>query len=279
MPESLIESELFGVERGAYTGASQRRAGRFESADGGTLFLDELGNLPPVAQQKLLRVVEYGSFERLGSSTPVQVDVRIIGATNVHLPDLADRGAFKRDLLDRLAFEVLTVPPLRRRVGDVLLLARHFAAKISVELGLSATPGFSEDVQAILKGYAWPGNVRELKNVVERAVAASRGETIEEIILDPFASEYLDELQAAHEMPGAEQDKKTCPEFLPLKSRLPVDLKSLLWETEEEHLTAALKHTGGHKGRAAKLLGLSYDQFRNLCRKHKDALEKLFTEN
>lgn len=279
MPETLIESELFGVERGAFTGAFQRRAGRFETADGGTLFLDELGNLPPVAQQKLLRVVEYGSFERLGGSAPVQVDVRIVGATNVHLPDLAERGGFKRDLLDRLAFEVLTVPPLRKRTGDVLLLARHFAAKMSVELGLPGAPEFSDAVEATLAGHHWPGNVRELKKLVERAVAASGSEIVEDLVLDPFASEYVEELKAANRSEPPPVTEKLNTAYTKPAPHLPLDLKSVLWETEEEHLLTALRRTGGHRGRAAKLLGLSYDQFRNLCRKHHDAVENAFNDN
>ena len=139
---SLIESELFGHEAGAFTGAGQRRLGRFETAHQGTLFLDEIGNIPLTVQEKILRTVEYGSFERVGGSRPVEVDVRIVGATNADLPAMARAGRFKQDLLDRLSFEVLTLPPLRTRQGDALLLAEHFAQRMAAEMGWGGPPGF-----------------------------------------------------------------------------------------------------------------------------------------
>ena len=167
---TLIESELFGHERGAFTGAEQSRVGRFEAADGGTLFLDEIGTIPMEAQEKILRAVEYGSFERVGNSRPIEVDVRIVCATNADLVAMAERGQFKRDLLDRLSFEVLFLPPLRLRHGDILLLAGHFAARMAYELGLSEEMTFSPEAAAALETHPWSGNIRELKNVVERAV-------------------------------------------------------------------------------------------------------------
>ena len=190
LASSLIESELFGYEKGAFTGAMQRRVGRFESADGGTLFLDEIGAIPLEVQEKILRVVEYGAFERVGGSTPVEVDVRIIGATNADLIALAQKGRFKTDLLDRLSFEVLFVPPLRDRKGDVLLLANHFARRMAYELGRDETPVFSEDAIRDLEGYSWEGNIRELKNVVERAVYKSDADLIANVVFDPFHSPY-----------------------------------------------------------------------------------------
>jgi psp operon transcriptional activator len=141
---ALIEPELFGHERGAFTGAEQRRTGRFEAADGGTLFLDEIGNIPMEVQEKILRVVEYGTFERVGSSESIEVDVRIIAATNADLIALTDEGRFMRDLLDRLSFEVLFLPPLRKRLGDILLLANHFAGRMTLELGRKEMPQFSQ---------------------------------------------------------------------------------------------------------------------------------------
>ena len=187
---SLIEAELFGHERGAFTGAEKRKTGRFEAADGGTLFLDEIGSIPLEAQEKILRVVEYGSFERVGSSLPVEVDVRIVGATNVDLALLAEREAFKRDLLDRLSFEVLFLPPLRCRGEDIMLLANHFATRMAYELGRSGIPVFTPAAAKELEGYAWKGNVRELKNVVERAVYRTDTGSIAEVIFDPFISPY-----------------------------------------------------------------------------------------
>jgi psp operon transcriptional activator len=175
---TLIEDELFGHEAGAFTGAAGRRAGRFEAAHRGTLFLDEIANLPPTAQEKILRVVEYGVFERVGGSRPVEADVRLVGATHADLPALAQQGRFQQDLLDRLSFEVLALPPLRAREGDVLYLARHFAARMAAQLGRSETPHFAPGAEARLCAHPWPGNVRELKNLVERLVIMTASEEI-----------------------------------------------------------------------------------------------------
>ncbi len=180
LPSSLIESELFGYEKGAFTGAVQTRKGRFEESEGGTLFLDEIGLIPLEVQEKILRVVEYGTFERVGSSVTHEVDVRIVGATNADLPELCRKGLFKEDLLDRLSFEVLFLPPLRRRKGDVMLLADFFASKMAFECGHDEKPVFTDEVVRLLESYPWPGNVRELKNVVERAVYQSDSNVISE---------------------------------------------------------------------------------------------------
>jgi psp operon transcriptional activator len=186
LSSTLIESELFGYERGAFTGAAQRRAGRFEAADGGTLFLDEIGSVPMEAQEKILRVVEYGSFERVGGNETLEVDVRIVAATNADLRELVRRHRFKADLLDRLSFEVLTLPPLRNRAGDISILARHFAARMAVELGRPQAPEFGAEALAALERHPWPGNVRELKNTVERAVYRASSARIVDIVFDPF---------------------------------------------------------------------------------------------
>src|SRR5210317_940446 len=187
---SVLESELFGHEAGAFTGASKRRLGRFEAADNGSLFLDEIGLIPITIQEKILRVVEYRQFERVGGSHQVRVDVRIIGATNADLPKLAAEGKFKRDLLDRLTFEVLFLPPLRERREDIELLARHFATRMAMELGWREVPEFSPNAMEEFESYSWPGNIRELKNVVERAVYASGGKSIENVNFNPFESPY-----------------------------------------------------------------------------------------
>jgi psp operon transcriptional activator len=184
---SVVESELFGHEAGAFTGAGRRRIGRFEAADGGTLFLDEIGLVPLTVQEKILRVVEYGRFERVGGSEAVEVDVRIVGATNADLPQLVKEGKFKDDLLDRLSFEVLRLPALRERLEDLELLVRHFATRMALELELAEVPEFSDAAMAAMQAYRWPGNIRELKNVVERAVYRSEGATIRELEFDPFA--------------------------------------------------------------------------------------------
>ena len=187
---SLIETELFGHEKGAFTGASQSRKGRFEAAEGGTLFLDEIGNTPLEVQEKILRVVEYGTFERVGGSAAIEVDVRLVGATNADLLALTESDLFKRDLLDRLSFEVLFLPPLRKREGDIRLLANHFASRMAFELGREEPPEFSREAMGRLERYAWTGNVRELKNVVERAVYKTDKTLITEIDFNPFDSPF-----------------------------------------------------------------------------------------
>lgn len=190
--ENLLESELFGHEAGAFTGASKRHEGRFERANFGTLFLDELANTPGLVQEKLLRVIEYGEFERVGGSRAIKVDVRLICATNEDLPGMADRGEFRADLLDRLAFDVITLPPMRERREDILVLAEHFAINMARELNFELFSGFSEKAKRMLLDYEWPGNVRELKNVVERSVYRTNNPyvPVHDILLDPFASPY-----------------------------------------------------------------------------------------
>ena len=187
--DSLLESELFGHEAGAFTGASRTHQGRFERAHGGTLFLDELAHTSVLVQEKLLRIIEYGEFERVGGKKTLQCDVRLVAATNEDLPRLAAAGKFRSDLLDRLAFDVITLPPLRERPGDVMLLAEHFAINMSAELGREVFAGFTAGAREALRRYPWPGNVRELKNVVERCVyRAEAEELVDEIVLDPFES-------------------------------------------------------------------------------------------
>src|SRR5262249_30306329 len=171
LPESLLDSELFRHEPGAFAGAVRRRAGRFELADGGTLFLDEVAHASLAVQEKILRAVEYGAFERVGGSAPVSVDVRVIAATNVDLAAAVGDGRFRAGLLDRLAFDVITVPPLRERKEDILLLAEHFALGMVRELRGDFFPGFAPTAREALLRHPWPGNVRELKNAVERSVA------------------------------------------------------------------------------------------------------------
>ncbi|NJB67844.1 psp operon transcriptional activator [Desulfobaculum xiamenense] len=265
---SLLESELFGHEAGAFTGAAARRAGRFEAADSGTLFLDEIGNMPLTAQEKILRVVEYGEFDRVGGSTPLRVDVRIIGATNADLPALAQAGRFKRDLLDRLSFEVLTIPPLRARRDDILLLATHFAARMAVELGRGDVPAFSATAQRTLLTHDWPGNVRELRNAVERATYRAQSERIDDIQLDPFASPFR-----PREMPSADETRQTppassAPESMPSADLPDGGFPEAVRQFEIALLTDALDRARHNQRKAAELLGLTYNQFRTLYRKY-----------
>ncbi|MGB1142513.1 MAG: phage shock protein operon transcriptional activator, partial [Halioglobus sp.] len=194
MAESLLESELFGHEAGAFTGATRMHRGHFEQADGGTLFLDELGTMSTRLQEKLLRLIEYGEFQRVGGHKTLQVDVRVIAATNADLRQLASEGEFRDDLLDRLSFDVVHMPPLRHRPGDIEELAEHFAMQMCAELGRELFPGFSQRALYALLQHTWPGNVRELKNVVERSVFRwpSPESAVDEIVIDPFQSPYPD---------------------------------------------------------------------------------------
>ena len=267
LPETLIEAELFGHEAGAFTGATRARAGAFEEADGGTLFLDELATLSAAAQERLLRAVEYGEVTRIGSNTPQQVDARIIAATNENLPSLVERNKFRADLLDRLSFEVVTLPPLRVRESDILILADYFGRRMAVELDWPSWPGFGEDAIAALMAHDWPGNVRELRNVVERAVY--RWDLFEEpvnrIQLDPFDSPW--------QIPAAAENQAPTPHVAPAlrpEAEKPVvdDFKGAVESYEKEILEAALERSRFNQRQTAKSLGLSYDQLRHALKRH-----------
>jgi psp operon transcriptional activator len=265
LTSSLIESELFGYEKGAFTGAVQRRIGRFEAADGGTLFLDEIGNIPMEVQEKILRVVEYNAFERVGSSKSIDVDVRIIAATNADVKALAANNMFKQDLLDRLSFEVLIVPPLRERKEDIMLLANYFASRMAVELGWSEIPLFSPEAINSLEGYHWPGNVRELKNVVERAVYRSDSLQIIDIVFDPFSAPFD---QNTTDTKKLERPSK---QAMPLEHSdlMEKPLKKAVWELKVRMLENALTKAKFNQKKAAQLLGLTYHQFRGLYRQYR----------
>lgn len=277
---SVLESELFGHEAGAFTGATGRRAGRFEAANGGTLFLDEIGQLPMSVQEKILRTVEYKVFERVGSSETVEVDVRIVSATNADLPALAAAGKFKQDLLDRLAFEVLHLPPLRARGEDILLLAMHFAARMAHELGREEIPEFSAAARAQLRRHPWPGNVRELKNVIERTVCRAEAATIERIDFDPFVSPFGkvrggagSGVQDETASDGAtETDKHGAHPAEPVYPAR--DFDEAVRRFERDLLRRALGEARFNQRKAAECLGLSYHQFRGMYRKYRDTLER-----
>jgi len=255
--ENLLDSELFGHEAGAFTGAQKRHLGRFERADGGTLFLDELATAPMLVQEKLLRVIEYGQLERVGGSQPLQVSVRLVCATNDDLPALARAGKFRADLLDRLAFDVVQLPPLRERRSDILVMADHFAIQMCRELGLPLFPGFSPAAQRVLLGYRWPGNVRELKNVVERSVYrhSTIDEPLDTIIVNPFSRPTAPELAETDSPPSPFPD-------------LPLDLRQ--WQNQQEKalLEKSLRQARFNQRRAAELLGVTYHQLRAMLKKH-----------
>jgi len=274
LPESLIDAELFGYEAGAFTGAARARAGRFEDADGGTLFLDEVGMMTAAGQERLLRVVEYGELTRLGSTRPIQVDVRVVAATNEDLPALTASGRFRADLLDRLSFEVITLPPLRARRDDIRPLADFFGRRMASELGWRQFPGFSAGAMDTLELHDWPGNVRELKNAVERAVYrwGEPERPIGDIDLDPFDSPWRPHGAFASSSAPADADHpaRAEPAFsaAPVEGHLPVDFRATVASFERGLLTRALAEARHNQRRAAKLLGLSYDQLRHAMKRH-----------
>ena len=262
LTESILESELFGHEAGAFTGAEKRHVGHFERADGGTMILDELATISLRMQEKILRVIEYGEIQRVGGSDTLNVDVRIVGSTNADLRELAADGQFREDLLDRLAFDVITVPPLRDRVEDILPLAYAFAINMASELRQPLFPGFGPRASSSLLRHRWPGNVRELKNAVERSVYRSTDpdDVIMSIAFDPFDSPYI----PSESLP-ATTSSTTRPKRAPL---LPTNLVERLRDTERELLRAALEKARFNQRRAADLLDLSYDQLRGKLKKY-----------
>jgi psp operon transcriptional activator len=264
LTESILESELFGHEAGAFTGAVRTHVGHFERADGGSLVLDELATISLRMQEKILRVIEYGELQRVGGTDTLNVDVRIVGSTNSDLQALAAEGTFREDLLDRLAFDVVTVPPLRERLEDILPLAYAFALNMVSELRRPLFPGFRAHAASSLLRHDWPGNVRELKNAVERSVYRSEDpeKQIRKIAFDPFDSPF----RLREGLPDTEDEKKP-----PRKRRpplFPIDLGERVRETELELLKAGLEKARFNQKVAADLLGLSYHQLRGKIKKH-----------
>ena len=249
IPETLLEAELFGYERGAFTGATQRKPGRFELAAGGTLFLDEIGELSPVIQAKLLRVLQEKTFERLGGTVTLKTDARIIAATNRDLGQLIVERRFREDLFYRLNVYPILIPPLRERKEDLLPLALHFLRKYSRELGKEVT-GLSKEARDLLLRYDWPGNVRELENVIERAVILCRGDVV-----------------TVEDLPLSLREQR-----LPLSSgealRLPAGGIALA-ELEKQLIRQALEEMHYNKSKASKLLGLSRTQLRTRIKQYR----------
>lgn len=279
LTETLLESELFGHEAGSFTGATGRRIGRFEQADGGTLVLDELGTIPLRMQEQILRVIEYGEFQRVGGNETRRTDVRVVGSTNADLLRAAHEGRFRHDLLDRLAFDVVQVPPLRQRRDDILPLAHHFAINMTAELHRDMFPGFTREAEAALLAHDYPGNVRELKNSVERSVyrATDLEAPLHRIWFDPFAANLdvthtdthrrgadipANPGQSPHDSAGAD-----APAASPAAT-LPVDLKGVLAGTEISLITQAMAQAAYNQQVAADLLGLTYHQLRAALRRH-----------
>jgi psp operon transcriptional activator len=304
--ENLLETELFGYDSGAFTGANKRHEGRFERADKGTLFLDEIANTSGLIQEKLLRVVEYGEFERVGGSRTITTDVRLIAATNEDLPTLAASGQFRADLLDRLAFDVITLPPLRERLDDILMLAEHFAVNMTRELEFDLFSGFTEKAKRAMLEYNWPGNIRELKNVIERSVYRCNNPhlPVHDLIIDPFESPFrptqqiktVDRTQVQKNITtssseGISKDifeknikqpdtftinstagnnniKETTPPLSTISNNFPQSLKSLSQNYEVELIKSALSHCQYNQKKTAQALELTYHQLRGYLKKY-----------
>jgi nitrogen regulation protein NR(I) len=253
IPETLLESELFGYEKGAFTGAANRRIGKIEQADGGTVLLDEIGDMPFSIQAKILRLLQEKSIERLGGRSPIPVDVRVIAATNRDLEAALTEGRFREDLYYRLKVVTMFLPPLRERTGDTAILAEHFLKRFSREMGVDC-PGISEEAKAVLEAYSWPGNVRELANTIQKALIFSRGA--------PISSEEISEAIVIET-----DTRETSEQFQPdsiqewIKAGLSRKGENVFNAMVDEFsrilLTEALSLTSGNRSHAAKLLGLS----------------------
>jgi len=243
LQEDLLQSELFGHERGAFTGADRSKPGLFEVADGGTIFLDEIGEVSPATQVKLLRVLDGSTFRHVGGTKEIKVDVRVVAATNRDLEAMVNQGHFRQDLYYRLSTIILRVPPLRDREADIELLARHFVDLLNQRFNLNKR--ISPDAMAVLRAHEWPGNVRELLHAVERSLIVCQG--------DEILPHHLPRALRMEEAPAGRAEEGG--------SELPS-----LAEVERTHIEKVLRHTGGHRGRAARILGISE---RNLYRKIK----------
>lgn len=285
--ENLLETELFGYDAGAFTGATKRHEGRFERADKGTLFLDEIANTSGLVQEKLLRVAEYGEFERVGGSRTIKTEARLVAATNEDLPSLARSGGFRADLLDRLAFDVITLPPLRERKDDILLLAEHFAISMARELEFELFSGFTHKAKRSLLEYSWPGNVRELKNVVERSVYRSNNPhlPVHELVIDPFESPYRpskrikthDRIPQSNDQLVKVEDENNNKNNLnntiiteknTIQYEFPLSLKELSQHYEKELIQEALKFCQFNQKKTADALKLTYHQLRGYLKKY-----------
>jgi len=287
--ENLLETELFGYDSGAFTGASKKHEGRFERAHNGTLFLDEIANTSGLIQEKLLRVVEYGEFERVGGSRTIKTDVRLVAATNEDLPSLAELGEFRADLLDRLAFDVITLPPLRERQEDIMILAESFAINMARELEFELFSGFTEKARKAMMDYHWPGNIRELKNVVERSVYRCNNPhlPVHDLVVDPFESPYRPQgriktrdrivespVVTSNNSPepmqptNSEASSQVAQSQLSQETKFPVSLKDLSQNYEIGLITSALSSCQFNQKKTAEALGLTYHQLRGYLKKY-----------
>ena len=257
IPENLLETELFGYEKGAFTGAAARKPGKFEIAHRGTLFLDEIGDLPLTLQAKILRALEEKRFERVGGTAPVQVDVRLVAATNRGLKAAVAARRFREDLYFRLSVFPITVPPLRERAGDIPLLARHFVERFCRDLTKKPLVLSPEAVEQ-LQGYYWPGNVRELQNCIERAVILAEAETI-----------LPRHLNLSFIAPPPAEEPPSPWEQIDLSGTLVEASRRVLREAEKHKIEQVLREADSNKGRAAELLGITYKMFLSKLKEHR----------
>jgi two-component system nitrogen regulation response regulator GlnG len=272
MPENLLESELFGHEKGAFTGADRKRIGKFEQADGGTLFLDEIGDMPLPMQAKMLRVLQEQRFERLGGNESVQTRVRVLAATNMDLAKLVEEGRYRKDLYYRLGAVTIRVPPLRERPGDVAELAHHFLFRFDREMGLDVR-GFDPEALARLEGYAWPGNVRQLRDVVQVAMLNTSGH----LILSEFLPGLLGETEQAESPAPAADDLGSLIDGL-LRSGEKDVYARVMEAVERELLNRTLRHTHGHQAQASELLGINRTTLRHKLRALGIGVDRVVTD-
>ena len=252
IPETLLETELFGHEKGAFTGAAARKPGKFELAHRGTLFLDEIGDLPLALQAKILRALEEKRFERVGGTAPIQVDVRVVAATNRHLKAAVAARQFREDLYFRLSVFPITIPPLRERSDDIPMLAKHFIEKFSRDLNKKPLTLAPSAIQELCE-YAWPGNVRELQNCIERAVILTEGDTIHARHLS------LSFRESPLQAPAPEDDGPWGK--IDLTGTLSDATRRVVSEVERRKIEQSLKEAAGNRNRAAELLQVSYKTF------------------
>jgi DNA-binding NtrC family response regulator len=256
IPETLLETELFGHEKGAFTGASARKPGKFEMAHRGTLFLDEIGDLPLSLQAKILRALEEKRFERLGGTVSLQVDVRVVAATNRHLKAAVAARQFREDLYFRLSVFPITIPPLRERTDDILMLAKHFIERFSRDLKKKPLTLAQSAIQE-LQTYGWPGNVRELQNCIERAVILTEGDTIH--------ARHLN-LSFRDAVPVVSGDDQWAA--IDLSGTLAEASRRVLTEVERRKIEQTLKETSGDRGRTAEILQVSYKSLITKLKEH-----------
>jgi two-component system nitrogen regulation response regulator GlnG len=275
IPENLLESELFGHEQGAFTGAARRRIGKFEQVSGGTLFLDEIGDMAPPLQAKMLRILQEQRFERLGSNETLQTNVRILAATNHDLEKLVDEGRFRKDLYYRLKVVTIQVPPLRERPGDVAELAHYFLFQFNRELGLDLR-GFAPEALALLQNYPWPGNVRELQSAIKQAMLGASGH----LLFQEFFPDHLQRTPETAAVAGAGLAPDLPGLIEGLLQRGEKDLyRQVVEAVERELLSRVLRHTHGHQAQASDLLGLNRATLRHKLRALGLAVDKVLVDD